>query len=102
VPSVEGQPAAGYAVEKITVEPTEVDVVGPESALRDLKQAATEPVSLDGATMSVRETVTIGVPNSAARLRIPRQGRVFVEIAPVRTERLFRPCPCGCRTCGQA
>jgi len=93
VPSVEGQPAAGYAVDKISVEPAEVDVLGPESALRDLKQATTEPVSLDGATMSVRETVTIGVPNSAARLRIPRQGRVFVEITPVRTERMFASVP---------
>jgi YbbR domain-containing protein len=89
VPSVEGQPAAGFAVEKITVEPAEVDVVGPESALRDLKQATTEPVELDGATISVRETVTIGVPNSATRLLAPRSGRVFVEVVPVRTERLF-------------
>jgi YbbR domain-containing protein len=93
VPSVEGQPAAGYAIEKVTVEPTEVDVLGPESALRDLKQATTEPVSLDGATMSVRESVTIGVPNSAARLRIPRQGRVYVEVVPVRTERVFPTVP---------
>jgi YbbR domain-containing protein len=93
VPSVEGQPAAGYAVEKITVDPTEVEVVGPESALRDLKQATTEPVSLEGVTMSVRETVTIGVPNSATRLRIPSQGRVIVEVVPVRTERLFPAVP---------
>jgi len=89
VPSVDGQPAAGFRVEKITVDPAEVDVVGPESALRDLTQAVTEPVELAGVTMSVRETVTIGVPNSAARLLAPRQGRVFVEVAPVRTERLF-------------
>lgn len=93
VPSVEGQPAAGYAVERVTVNPAEVEVVGPESVLRELKQAATEPVALDGTTVSIRETVTIGVPNSAARLRNARTGRVLVEIAPVRTERLFRLVP---------
>jgi YbbR domain-containing protein len=89
VPSVEGQPAAGYAVERTTVEPAEVEIVGPESALRDLKQATTEPVDLTGATAPVRELVTIGLPNSAARLKVPRTGRVFVDVAPVRTERRF-------------
>ena len=89
VPSLEGRPAAGFVVEKITVDPAEVDVIGPETALRELKQATTEPIELDGVTVSVRETVTIGVPNSAARLLTPRQGRVFVEVLPVRTERLF-------------
>jgi len=93
VPSVEGQPAAGYGVVRITVDPADVDVIGPESALRELKQASTEPVSLDGTTVSVRETVTIGVPNSAARLRVPTNARVVVEIEPVRTERAFTSVP---------
>jgi len=93
VPSVDGQPAAGFAVGTITVDPAEVDVVGPESALRDLTQAVTEPVEVAGATVSVRETVTIGVPNSAARLKMPRQGRVLVEVVAVRTERLFPSVP---------
>ena len=93
VPSVDGQPAAGYTVEKVTVEPGEVEVIGPESALRNLKQASTDSVSLDGVTESVRETVTIGLPNSAARLRTPRVGRVLVEVVPVRTERTFPSVP---------
>ena len=46
-------PAGGRVrVERVTVEPAEVEVVGPESVLRELKQAATEPVALDGATAS--------------------------------------------------
>jgi len=93
VPSIDGQPAVGHAVEKVTVEPAEVEVIGPESALRDLAQATTEPVEIENATTSVRETVIIGVPNSAARLRSPGQARVFVEIAPVRTERMFATVP---------
>ncbi|MCX6550932.1 MAG: phosphoglucosamine mutase [Acidobacteria bacterium] len=93
VASVEGDPAAGYTVARVTIEPTEIEVEGPESALRQLTQASTEPIDLDGTTMSVRETVTIGVPNSAARLRSPRSARVFVEIAPVRTERTLATVP---------
>ncbi|MCX6537901.1 MAG: CdaR family protein [Acidobacteria bacterium] len=87
VPSIEGQPAPGYAVERIATEPTEVAVIGPESALRGLQQAVTEPVPIEGATSSVRESVTIGMPNSAARLKNGRTARVLVEIAATRTER---------------
>ena len=93
VPSIEGQPSPGYAVERVVTDPTEVEVLGPESALRDLQQATTAPVQLDGATGSIRESVTIGTPNSAARLRTPRSAQVLVEIAPVRTERTLIAVP---------
>lgn len=93
VPSIEGQPAAGYAVERIVTEPAEVDVVGPESAVRGLQQAVTEPVPIEGATSSVRESVTIGMPSSAARLKTGRNARVFVEIAATRTERTIANVP---------
>jgi len=93
VPSIEGQPAAGFAVEQIVTEPAEVEVVGPESALRGLQQAVTEPVAIEGATSSVRESVTIGMPNSAARLKSNRNARVFVEIGATRTERTIANVP---------
>jgi YbbR domain-containing protein len=93
VPSVEGEPAPGYAVERVTVTPAEVDVEGPESALRDLFQATTEPVELKTATAPVRETVTIGILNSAARLRVAQNAVVTVDIQPVRTERVIRAVP---------
>jgi len=93
VPSVEGEPAPGYAVERVSVEPDEVEVEGPESALRDLKQATTEPVELKGSSAQVRETVTIGILNSAARLRMPQNAVVTVDIQPVRTERTIDAIP---------
>ena len=93
VPSIEGQPAAGYAVERVATEPTDVVVVGPESALRGLQQAVTEPVPIEGATSSVQETVTIGMPNSIARLKNGRNAKVLVEIAATRTERTIANVP---------
>ena len=93
VPSIEGQPAAGYAVERIVTNPTDVEVIGPESALRGLQQAVTEPVLIEGATSSVREPVTIGMPNSAARLKSGLTVQVFVEIAATRTERTLANVP---------
>jgi YbbR domain-containing protein len=93
VPSIEGQPAPGYAVEQIVTEPSEVEVVGPETALRGLQQAVTEPVPIEGATSSVRESVTIGMPNSSARLKSNRNARVFVQIAATRTDRTMANVP---------
>jgi len=93
VPSIEGQPAAGYAVERIVTEPAEVTVIGPEGALRGLQQAVTEPVPIEAATSSVRKSVTIGMPNSAARLTSGRNARVLVEIAATRTERTIADVP---------
>ncbi|MCX6545658.1 MAG: CdaR family protein [Acidobacteria bacterium] len=93
VPSIEGQPAVGYAVERIATDPAEVVVVGPEGALRGLQQAVTEPVLIEGATSSVRESVTIGMPNSTAHLKNGRNARVLVEIAATRTERTIANVP---------
>lgn len=92
-PSIEGQPAPGYFIERVVVDPPEVEVIGPESALRQLTTAVTEPVELDGATATVAETVTVGVPESSARLRTPRTARVTVNIAPVRSERTMSGVP---------
>jgi len=98
--AIEGQPAPGYFIERLVVEPSEVEVVGPESALRALQQAITEPVELDGATSPVREVVNIGLPDSSARLRTTRAARVTVSIAPVRSERTFASLPVRMRNLG--
>ena len=49
VPAVEGEPAPGYVVGKMTVEPQTVEVIGPESAVERVTEALTEPVSVAGA-----------------------------------------------------
>jgi len=57
-----------------------VEVAGPESALNRLQSAITEPVSVAEQTRSVREVVTIGVPNATLRLRTPQTAVVIVTI----------------------
>ncbi len=100
VASVEGEPAAGFVVDKVEVDPREVEVVGPESALRGVVQASTEPVSIDGASATVRETVTIGVPNNALRLTALRPARVVVDIVPVPAQRAMEKVPVRIRNLG--
>jgi len=69
VPVVEGQPAPGFVKGKVTVEPATVEVLGPESRLKDLKTALTERISIEGAKADVTVTVAIGVGDAALRLR---------------------------------
>ena len=83
-PAIEGQPAAGFEVTSVTAEPANVAVAGPESALRRLTAAVTEPVSIAGQTRTVRETVTIGVPDASVRLRAPQSTVVTVTIEPTK------------------
>ena len=79
-PSVEGRPAPGYEVGAITTDPATVEVVGPESSLRGLDEAMTEPVSIANATRPVREVVTVGVADPSVRLRTPQTAAVTVQI----------------------
>lgn len=88
-PHVEGEPAPGYVVGRTIVTPSSVEVVGPSSDLHALRDATTEPVSIDGATKTVEESVTVGVEDSALRLREPVSATVRVEILPAPIERTF-------------
>ena len=85
VPAVEGEPADGYVVGTVTAEPATVEVIGPVSALTNLTEAITEPVIIAGASAPVRESVTIGVPDPAVRLRTPQSATVTVDVgaAPI-------------------
>jgi YbbR domain-containing protein len=81
-PDVEGRPPAGYEVTKVTSDPQTVEVAGPETALKRLRAAITEPVSVEDQTRPVREVVTIGVPDPSLRLVNPQTAVVTVTIAP--------------------
>jgi YbbR domain-containing protein len=83
-PDISGRPAPGYEVTQVTSDPANVEVAGPETALKLLQAAITEPVSVTDQTRTVREVVTIGVPDSSLRLRTPQTAVVTVTIAPTR------------------
>jgi YbbR domain-containing protein len=86
VPAVEGDPADGYLIGTVSAEPATVEVVGPVSALGTLTEAITEPISVTSATAPVVETVTVGVPDQAVRLREPQMARVTVNVTPAPVE----------------
>jgi YbbR domain-containing protein len=76
-------------VKRVVPNPAFVDVVGPESAVRQLAEATTEPLDLNGDTKTVRETVAIGLANPQVRLRSVRNAVVTVDIEPAPIERLI-------------
>ena len=85
LPVLEGQPAEGYIVEKVTADPSKVEIVGPASALNELTSAVSEAVSVEGATRTVVESVTVGPADPAVRLKGPQTtAQVTVAIVPVR------------------
>ena len=87
VPIVEGDPAPGYAVGTVSTDPPSVVVTGPESALKNLREATTEPVSVAGATRSVREIVNVAVADSSLRMKPSATAVVTVEVSPVPVDR---------------
>lgn len=100
IPAVEGEPAPGFAVGPVTTDPTEVEVVGPESHIRDLTSATTEPVMVTGARAAVDDEVTVGVSDSVVRLTADLKAKVRVQIVPAPLERELSGVPVRSRNLG--
>lgn len=93
MPPLEGEPASGHVVGRITSSPATVEVLGPQSVISQLTEATTEPVSVRGATTTVTDRVTVGVNDPSVRLRTPRSATITVEILPAPIERTIREVP---------
>lgn len=93
VPDIQGRPAEGFAVGRISTTPATVQVVGPGSRLVGLTEALTEPVVIDGASDRVQATVTVGAADPMVRLRAPGAAQVTVEIVRAPAERVLRAVP---------
>ena len=87
LPAVEGKPAPGFVLGKVSADPDTVEIVGPESSVKRAAAALTEPVSVAGATEAVRHTVTVGMLDSTLRLKASRTAVVDVQIFPGPAER---------------
>lgn len=79
-PVIEGEPAAGYDIASIEVQPRTVTVIGPVSRLADQPSVITERISIAGRTGTVTETVNVGVSDSQLRLGDTHSVRVTVRL----------------------
>ena len=93
VPATEGEPAPGFVIGRITADPATVEIVGPDSRVRQVTEATTEPVSVKDARVRVRDGVTVGVVDPSVRLTQPQSAEVTVEIWPAPVERQISDVP---------
>ncbi len=93
VPITEGTPAPGYVLGPIVVDPPQVQAAGPESSLKLLKQVETEPLSIQGATKTITDTLNIDLPDPRLRLPMASAVRVTAEITAAPVERVLDNLP---------
>jgi YbbR domain-containing protein len=96
-PALSGMPAEGYVVSTVRTEPSSVEVVGPESHLSRLTSATTDLVSVDDVRAGFHEEVTIGVVDTAVRLRRPQRATVIVDVARAESGRVVEGVPIDVR-----
>jgi YbbR domain-containing protein len=70
-----------------------VDIVGPESPVRQVAEATTEPVPVKDAKAQVRDAVAVGVVDTSVRLAQPQNAQVTVEIWPAPVEHQIAAVP---------
>ncbi len=92
-PSVEGVPAPGFIVGKIAADPSMVEVVGPESVLRRVTEAITEPIWVGSAKADVRSSVVVGVADEGVRINKARTTIVSVAILHAPAEKRLSDVP---------
>jgi YbbR domain-containing protein len=90
VAQLDGEPAPGFVIGARTAEPATVEIAGPESRVRKLSNATTEPVSVAGARANVRDVVAVGLIDGSLRLTKPQNVTVIVDVLPAPVERDLR------------
>lgn len=100
VPATEGEPAPGFVIGPASADPATVEIVGPDTRIRQVADATTEPVSVEGATSTVHDTVTVGVVDSSVRLSQAQTASVTVQILPAPLEQHVPDVPVRWRNLG--
>jgi YbbR domain-containing protein len=101
VPAIDGDPAPGFVVGRWTAEPPSVEIIGPDSRVRQVAEATTELVSVKDAKSRVRDNVTVGVADSSVRLVEAQSANITVEIWPAPVERQLADVPIRYRNLSQ-
>lgn len=101
VPSFDGEPAPGFVVGAVTSKPSMVWVIGPDSVVATVTEARTEPVSVNNASVSFVDMVTVGSPNPTVRLVEPVVAQVTVSISAAPVEMTVPAVPIQVRNAGR-
>jgi YbbR domain-containing protein len=84
VPRVSGDPASGYIVGGVSVEPMFVDLTGSSGPLEQVQSVSTLDVSVEGTSRTFSKTVALDLPpNTILQAGQPSLALVTVQIAPI-------------------
>jgi YbbR domain-containing protein len=84
VPSVTGQPASGYVVAELGVDPQFVRLAGGSGSLENVQSITTEPLNIAGASRTITRVVELQAPNETPLLSgEPLSATVTVRIEPI-------------------
>jgi YbbR domain-containing protein len=86
VPTIAGQPTDGFEIGKVWVDPSKVEVEGPESRVNTLESIATVPIRLDRRQGHFQQMADLDIPDPQIRLAHPGPVIVQVEIRPKRAK----------------
>lgn len=99
-PRLVGQPASGYELAGVDVDPAEVHISGPRSSIGGAQSAFTEPVSIEGADTSVQRSVNVGLADPHLRLDSAGRVKVTVRLREIQATRVFEDLPVAVRGAG--
>jgi hypothetical protein len=92
-PVLVGTPAEGYRQGAITVEPSQIELTGPKSALDRIRFALTDPIDLSARTQPVDERVELRYDSPLVQDSLPGPLRVRVSIETQEVEQTLRAIP---------
>jgi len=96
VARVSGEPAAGYHITGISVEPKIVRVTGPKDIVDGLTELIIEPVDVGGATTDINREKAIQRPQNVSLT--PEEVQVTVTIEPIQCGGVEGETPCQGQT----
>jgi YbbR domain-containing protein len=80
VPTTQGEPADGFELGEVLVNPGKIRVQGPESRLRPVDSISTVPIQIDGKRSGLQQTIGLELPDPQLRLQDPARVNVRIEI----------------------
>jgi YbbR domain-containing protein len=92
-PILEGQPADGYRVAKVTAEPAKVRVDGAKTAVDAIERVPTRPLRIADARGPMRGDVALEAPPMHTRFLESTTVTVHADVQPSIVERIFEELP---------
>jgi YbbR domain-containing protein len=92
-PNIVGQPAAGYALDPVELNPSTTTLVGDSASLEGLNLVDTAPIDVSGISSTVVRTVPLAPPNRTLLLQDGQTVAVTLRVTPLQTNQTVRVPP---------